>query len=113
MPQEMIGRRIPYDRTSPDPFTKVTQAGDYYGPDNGEFSGGISAVWFLLPIARDDEVPSQARCLHHICSPPHRLFEEADGTLTARESIGAGSGGPYYWHGYLTAGRWELNKSKP
>lgn len=112
MPQEMTGRRIPYDPSSPDPYTKVTQAGDYYGPDRGEKSGGVPAVWFLLPIARDDGVTGPARSLHHICSPPHRFIEEPDGTLTARESIGAGAGGPYYWHGYLTNGRWELNRSK-
>lgn len=111
MPQEMKGRRVPV--TGLDPYTQVTQAGDYCGPDDGRYTGGIPAVWFLLPIARDESVPNAgARALHHICSPPHVFREEPDGSLTARESIGAGHGG-YYWHGFLTEGRWELNKSKP
>src|SRR5207253_4113705 len=92
----MQGRRIPYDPASPDPYDKVTQAGDYYGPDKGEKSGGIPAVWFLLPIARDANVPPQARSLHHVQSPPHRFVEEDDGTLSIYESIGAGPSGNYY-----------------
>jgi hypothetical protein len=112
MPVEMQGRRIPYQE-GVDPCTLIKEAGDYCGPDRGEYSGGVPAVHFLLPIARDAVVPrSEARALHHVQSPPHVFREEPDGTLTIRNSIGAGHGG-YYWHGFLTAGRWELNPSKP
>ncbi len=111
MPTEMTGRRIPIPDDKTDPYVTVTDAGDYCGPDKGEFSDGVPAVWFLLPIARDSDVPDQARYLHHVQSPPHVFTEESDGSLTIRESIGAGHGN-YYWHGYLTEGRWELNRSK-
>lgn len=113
MPQEMQGTRIAFDASDRDYLVDLTKAGDYLGPDDGRYTAGVPAVWFLLPIARDDDAHGPARSLHHICSPPHVFREEPDGTLTARESIGAGAGGPYYWHGYLTEGRWELNKSKP
>jgi hypothetical protein len=118
MPQEMQGRRIPITKgaegDSQDPYHLVTRPGDYYGPVMG-FTGDVPAVFFLLPTA----TPSDPRWggapqdgLHHVCSPPHVFTEERDGTLTIRESIGAGPGGNYYWHGYLTGGRWELTKSR-
>lgn len=115
MPQEMQGRRIPVVDQAADPYHLITQAGDYYGPTEFGARPGGKAVWFLLPTARDEGVNPNARSLHHIESPPHRFIEEPDGTLTARESIGAGAlePGGFYWHGYLTAGKWELNKSKP
>jgi hypothetical protein len=103
MPIEMIGRRIPVVDPNADPYSFVMEAGDYYGP-----------IWYLLPIARDPGVPSMARSLHHVQIPPHAFREEPDGSLTIRESIGAGpSSTGYYWHGFLTEGRWELAKSKP
>ena len=109
MPQEMQGTRIAFDPSEPDPYPLLTKAGDYYGPDDGRNTNGIPAVWFLLPIARDEGVSSMARSLHHVCSPPHQFIEEPNCSLTIRESIQAGD----YWHGFLTEGRWELNKSKP
>jgi hypothetical protein len=111
MPQEMKGRRVPV-QDGLDPMTACQQAGDYYGPVVG-WTGSKPAVFFLLPIARDIDVHGEARSLHHVQSPPHVFTEEQDGTLTIRESIGAGPNGAYYWHGFLTEGRWELNKSKP
>lgn len=113
MPQEMIGRRIPVLDQWADPYALLTQAGDYYGPTEYGARPGAKAVWFLLPTARDEDAIPDARSLHHIESPPHVFIEEPDGTLTARESILAGPQMGGYWHGYLTAGRWELNKSKP
>lgn len=110
MPTEMRGRRLQLPDGA-DPVAVLKDAGDYCGPDRGQRTGGIPAVWFLLPIARDPGVPSEARALHHVLSPPHVFRVEPDGSLTIRESIGAGHAG-YYWHGYLTEGRWELNKSK-
>ncbi len=118
MPTEMKGRRVPVV-VEVDPVSVVTEPGDYWGPVYG-YTGRkkedgtlepLLVVVFLLPIARDStSLPSEARSLHSVCSPPHVFIEEPDGSLTIRESIGAGR--PYYWHGYLTEGRWELNKSK-
>ena len=104
----MQGKRVPYDGT--DPYLLVKDAGDYCGPVMG-YSGPVPAVFFLLPIAKDKEAPDPgARCLHHVCSPPHVFKEESDGSLTIRESIGAGPSGNYYYHGYLNHGCWELEK---
>ncbi len=110
MPTEMTGRRIPVTDPEADPWLLVKEAGDYYGPT--PHVKGVQCVWFLLPIARDADAHGEARSLHHVQIPPHVLTEEPDGSLTLRESIGAGHGS-YYWHGYLTEGRWELSKSKP
>lgn len=111
MPQEMQGRRVD-GAPGVHPYGVLKEAGDYCGPVTG-FTGSNAAVFFLLPIARDPDVHGEARSLHHVQMPPHVFTEEPDGSLTIRESIGAGPGGNYYWHGYLTDGRWELNKSKP
>lgn len=87
-----------------DPLAACTQAGDYYGPVMG-YSGDRPSVFFLLPIARDNDAPPGARSLHHVESPPHVFRECDDGSLEIRESIGAGDRTPgYYWHGYLDAG---------
>jgi hypothetical protein len=110
MPQEMKGRRVQIP-DGHDPYLYITEAGDYGGPI-AHASNGVPAVFFLLPVARDPDVPGEARALHHIQAPPHAIREEPDGSLTIRESIGAGHG-VYYWHGFLTEGQWELNKSKP
>jgi hypothetical protein len=107
MPAEMKGRRIPV-QPGLDPALACREAGDYYGPIAGKANGAL-CVFFLLPIARDPDAHGEKRSLHHVQSPPHQLFEEADGSLTIRESIGAGHNG-YYWHGFLNAGHWELNK---
>jgi hypothetical protein len=109
MPQEMIGRRLPV-KDGDDCYGLLTQAGDYCGPFRPKPECQLS-VYYLLPIARDEGVHGEARALHHAESPPHVFREEPDGSLTIRESIGAGR--PFYWHGFLTEGRWELTKSKP
>lgn len=66
MPQEMTGRRIPYDPSRPNRYLLLTQAGDYYGPDKGELTGGVPAVHYLLPIARDVDAPPAARSHRHL-----------------------------------------------
>lgn len=113
------GRRIPVnpDGTAEqcDPYHLLTKPGDYYGPVMG-FTANRPAVFFLLPTATPTDpkwggAPQDG--IHHVCCPPHSFIEEPDGTLTIRESIGAGPSNNYYWHGYLTNGKWELTKSKP
>jgi hypothetical protein len=108
------GRRIPVVPGATDeqldPYHLLTQPGDYYGPVMG-FTLDRPAVFFLLPTATASDpkwggAPQDG--MHHVCCPPHSFIEEADGTLTIRESIGTS-----HWHGYLTNGRWELSKSKP
>ncbi len=106
MPAEMQGRRIPWDGTTA-PSLLLERAGDYCGPLKG-YTADRLAVFFLLPVARDTDAHGGARAIHHVAIPPHVCTEEPDGTLTLRESIGAMP----HWHGFLTAGRWELNKSK-
>jgi hypothetical protein len=123
MPIEMQGRRLPVP-SGDDPWEAVyvllKEAGDYCGPfvaqsgrggaKAGEMAGEMAAqVWYLLPIARDENVSASARCLHHVVSPPHTFTEESDGTLTIRNSIAAGPSEGTYWHGFLTKGRWQLN----
>ena len=121
--QEMTGRRLPVP-SGDDPlhaiYELLQEPGDYCGPFRAQSSRGgaqvgemTAQVWFLLPIARDENVPASARSLHHCESPPHRFIEEPDGSLTIRNSIGSGPDGNYYWHGFLTEGRWELQPSKP
>ncbi len=105
MPQEMIGQRIAYDTGDPDPAINCQKAGDYCGPVP---VGDKTAVFYLLPVARDEGVHPEARSVRHVVSPPHKFFEEPNGTLTIRNSIGAQP----HWHGFLTEGRWELNPSK-
>jgi hypothetical protein len=116
MPQEMKGRRVQV-RDADEAYRLITEPGDYSSPVMCPVmrpGGGkeVPTVWYLLPIARDEAVHGSARSLHCIQSPPHQIIEELDGSLTIRESIGAGPSPNYYWHGYLTEGRWELNKSK-
>lgn len=72
--------------------------GDYCGPVFG-YTGGLPAVFFLLPIARDPGVPPSARAIHHVVSPPHTFRECADGSLEIRASIGSKD-----WHGWLDEG---------
>ncbi|MDE2010257.1 MAG: hypothetical protein KGJ09_09310 [Candidatus Omnitrophica bacterium] len=119
MPIEMKGRRIPVPEVA-DIFDAIYRLlenpGDYCGPFVGPSGRGgakpgemASQVWYLLPIARDEGACSSARSLHHVESPPHTFTEEPDGSLTIRNSIGAGFSGNYYWHGFLTKGNWQLN----
>ena len=98
----MIGRRIPLDNGK---CPILEQAGDYAGPVYGD---GVARVFYLLPIARDEGVNPNARGVFHVALPPHIAAEEPDGSLTLRESIG----NPH-WHGYLTGGVWEKEKSRP
>lgn len=100
----MNGRRIPVVQGQ-DPFLALQEPGDYYGPVMG-FSGDRPAVFFFLPV------PGTKR-FHHVQSPPHKITEEADGTLTLRDSIlGRGwcneQNQNYEWHGFLTKGEWTL-----
>lgn len=114
MPLEIKGRRIPIINLGsyPEPMIGeipiLEQAGDYCGPFKDKIKN-VLVVYFLLPNARDIDIKGQGRAIRHIISPPHRFIEEPDGSLTVRESIGAQP----YWHGFLTEGKWELNKSKP
>lgn len=89
-----------------DPIALLEQAGDYCGPVEG-FTGEKPAVFFLLPIARDEGVDPGARSIHHVVSPPHVFRECPDGSLEIRESIGAyghDADAGYVWHGYLDEG---------
>lgn len=88
----MIGRRVPS-------MAEIEKAGDYYGPDTG-YTGGVPAVFFLLPNARDENAPPGQRSIHHVCFPPHTMRECPDGSLEIRASIGAMP----FWHGYLDEG---------
>jgi hypothetical protein len=114
MPLEMRGRRIPIINlgTQPEPMVGevpiLERAGDYCGPFKDKIDGHL-VVYFLLPNARDPETKGHGRSMRHVVSPPHRFIEEPNGSLTIRESIGAMP----HWHGFLTDGRWESNKSKP
>jgi hypothetical protein len=97
----MIGRRIPVVNLTDDPVLVLKQAGDYYGPVMG-FSGSSPAVFFLLPIV-------EVR-FAHVQSPPHVFSEEADGSLSIRESIlskWSDGVGKKSWHGFLTRGVWS------
>ena len=98
----MIGRRVAS-------ITEIEQPGDYYGPDSGH-TGGVPAVFFLKPNARDAGAPPAARSVQHVCSPPHTFRECADGSLEIRASIsnllrgdpdGRTDDG---WHGFLDEG---------
>lgn len=82
--------------------------GEYCGPVTG-YNAELPAVYFLKPNARDVGAPSRARSVQHVVSPPHTFTEEADGTLTIRNSISDTAGessGSDGWHGYLTSGVW-------
>src|SRR5580700_7113480 len=99
----MIGRRLPVIDGH---ATMPTLPGDYCGPVV-EFTDALPSVLFLKPNARDPDAPRRARSIQHVCSPPHRFRECADGSLEIRESIsnlttrGEGDDG---WHGYLDEG---------
>lgn len=109
MPLEMQGRRIQcVDYV--DCYNLLEKAGDYCGPVQHD---GQVYVWFKLPIADDPGVKEAAQGVRCVRSPPHRFIEEADGSLTIRESILSwGWERDELWHGFLTEGRWELQKSK-
>jgi hypothetical protein len=92
----MKGRRVAHRG-------EIRDAGDYYGPDKGECTGGSPAVWFLLPNARDEKTHGAGRSMRHVVSPPHTFTEEPDGSLTIMNSIGAMP----HWHGFLIKGDWR------
>lgn len=88
-------------------LSEITEAGDYALVEG--YTGDKPAVMFLLPIARDPDVPASARSIRHVTSPPHVFRECDDGSLEIRESIGAlgwaeDTPGQYIWHGYLDEG---------
>jgi hypothetical protein len=97
----VIGRRLPAEGKT---FTTPEKPGDYSGPV--DIGNGKVAVYFLLPIARDEGVDPGARSIHCVTSPPHTLRECADGSLEIRASIGARGAETdgYVWHGYLDEG---------
>jgi hypothetical protein len=96
----MIGRRV-------GSIAEIEKPGDYYGPDT-DYTGGIPAVFFLKPNARDEDAPPGARSVQHVCSPPHVFRERPDGSLEIRNSIGNLIGGDPAtddgWHGFLDEG---------
>lgn len=96
----MIGRRV-------GSVGEVTQPGDYFGPTTS-YTGGVPAVFFLKPNARDPDVPPRARSIQHVTFPPHAFRECPDGSLEIRNSIGSMVGGDPAtddgWHGYLDEG---------
>lgn len=99
----MIGRRLPAEGKT---YTMPEKAGDYSGPvDIGD---GKTAVYFLLPNARDCTVEDPGvRSIHSVHSPPHVFRECPDGSLEIRESIGAYGHDHttgHVWHGYLDEG---------
>jgi hypothetical protein len=98
----VIGRRVAS-------FAEIEQPGDYFGPHAG-MTGGLPAVFFLKPNARDPGASPRARSVNHVCSPPHTFRECPDGSLEIRASISnllAGDTTGHSddgWHGYLDEG---------
>lgn len=103
---EAIGRRLPIGEDGK-PAEWPSQPGDYVGPVYG-YTGDKPAVFFLLPIARDEDAPPHARSVHHVTSPPHTFTEDADGlTISASILTRAAGDGAEIWHGYLEHGTWR------
>lgn len=109
----MQGVRIPLDLEGK-PRRWPSVPGEYFGPTRA-FTGGVPAVFFLKPNARDEGTPAIGRSVQHVVSPPHVFTEEADGSLTITPSIGnmhhidtdgATRDVDDGWHGYLTRGEW-------
>jgi hypothetical protein len=101
----VIGRRV-------SSVSEIERPGDYCGPVRG-YTGGLEAVLFLKPNARDDDAPLRARAVQHVCSPPHFFRECPDGSLEIRPSIGdtvrRGTSESDGWHGWLDEGHvWRL-----
>lgn len=74
------------------------EPGDYCGPTTA-YTGGVPAIFFLLPVARDPDVHGHLRSIHHVNAPPHTFQEQPDGSLEVRASIGVEG-----WHCWLDAG---------
>lgn len=102
--------KVEYDEEGHPILNTPQNPGEYWGPIMG-YTGKLPAVFFLKPNSRDPGVPAIARSVQHVTSPPHKFFEEPDGTLTITASIGdtrRGSSESDGWHGYLTRGEWVL-----
>lgn len=107
----MVGRRVPVE-IGRDPIGMLELPGDYYGPVADTSWAGPDAtdvrpkVWFLLPIARNEDAPPGARSVLCVATPPHEFRECVDGSLEIRESIGVygPDGAGHVWHGYLDEG---------
>lgn len=100
----MVGRRLPVLEDGC--MTVPEDPGDYCGPTTS-LTGGILAVFFLKPGARDEDALPVLRSLQHVTSPPHTFRECGDGSLEVRESIAdhaVGSSESDGWHGYLDCG---------
>ena len=99
-----LGRRLPVLEDGR--MTVPEEPGDYCGPTSA-YTGGLPAVFFLKPNARDDDAPPCARSVQHVTSPPHVFRECDDGSLEIRASIGdTARGRPESdgWHGFLDEG---------
>lgn len=105
-----IGRR----RNSID---ELELGGDYFlGGSVIDDQGERPALWFLLPMARDEDVTDhRLRAVHRVTSPPWTFRECEDGSVEVRASIGILPGpsdpepeGRFVWHGFLDEGhRWR------
>lgn len=87
-------------------MTVPEEPGDYCGPTSN-YTGGVSAVFFLKPGARDESSPPARRSVQHVTSPPHVFRECEDGSLEIRASISdkaRGSDVSDGWHGFLDEG---------
>lgn len=85
---------------------EVTTPGDYF------LEKDEKTLWFLLPIARDEDAPPEARSIHRITSPPWTFEVHPDksvevgpqvgrmNSIAARRQDGQGN----VWHGYLIRG---------
>lgn len=98
----VIGRRVAS-------FADLERGGDYcyvednvvaVDPQTQEPIERRPTIFFLLPGARDEGTHGPIRAVHQIQSPPHVFRHCADGSIEARESIGAMP----LWHGYLDEG---------
>lgn len=101
----MTKKRYPIDTPARQVGSRaeVTEAGDYFLTEDKK------TLWFLLPIARDEDAPPEARSIHRITSPPWTFTEFPDGSvgvepradrmnsIAAKALDGVGN----IWHGYL------------
>lgn len=96
------GRRIPTPENHQEAYLAVTEPGDYCGPVEW---AGREVCWFLLPVARDEDVDVTHRGIMHVAFPPHTYRECDDGSLEIRASIlVSNADGSPGWHGYLDQG---------